>query len=188
MDVLGVLVLAVLMLFGFAIPARGQEMVAEEAMVIAGSEVTEVDLASLKSALDALEEVLVSIQILIARLPVGTPETIAISESMNATLEGMRVSLIGINGTLAQVTGVPSASAVTQIAKVSPKPPVTNSKGAVAGLSDIEDSKAVEGADKSSLAAILNSPQTAVILLAFALLFGIVFFMRRSPEEEAQLA
>lgn len=157
--------------------------------------ISQEELALLKSALDVLGDLLVVMEKMVAAMPQGE-ETIARATEMNAVLEGISLQLVDLNTTLAGT--VVSGS---NLAKEATTPSESKAIGEVAGLSRTDVGSAVQKGSvetvtadtvqeesKSSLTAILNSPQAVIIALVFALIFSVILFMRRSRNEEAQLA
>lgn len=200
-NILGVLFTVGIAIFAIAMPAYGAEemtatkeapvMVAEKAMVPPVATITTEDLATLKSALDGLHDLLVSIDGLVAKLP--KESRVAIAAEMNTTLSAMSSNLVKLNGTLAVATVVPGRN----LAKSALRPVVLKEIGDLAGLSKESSADSVSGVvatkddqNEKSLsllaASLINSPQGALMLIVFAMIFGLIIFLRRSRREEAQ--
>lgn len=204
-NMLGVLLMAVMAVFAVVSPAYGAEgvtaieekpvAVVEKTAIQSTATISTDDLAALKSALDALQKLLSTMEVLIAELPKGTEETRALALGINETLGKMSLNLTALNGTLAVATVIPGKN----FAQAGLKPVVLKDVDKLAGLSIEKDTDSevgmvateeVEKADnRSLLAQAVNSPQGVIILLAFSMIFGVIIFMRRSrAREEAQLA
>lgn len=168
------------------------------------------DLKALKSALDGLQGVIVALNAYVAKLPKNSSERLLLSQKMNATLNSMSASLIALNGTLTGTKTAPPknlvevkpAPIVTQESEVATNPlskpaelgPTLLGDKSVAKSDEVApEVKATEDATKdqgllSSLKNSLNSPPGVIVLVVFAMIFGVVVFMRVSGTKEVHTA
>lgn len=169
--------------------------------------ISQQDLVALKAALDGLQAVVVSLDAYVKKLPKDSKERALIAPKLSATLTQMSLSLVALKGTLAAA----NVSQNTNLVTVKPAPivaekkevavkPITKISENTAGLSSAkstaegavvsEEKTATDNAENqgilSSLKTSLNSPPGVIVLVVFAIIFGVVVFMRVSSKKEAQ--
>ncbi len=181
--------------------------VTSEATKIAVVTFSKEDLVALKAALDGLQGVIVALDAYVAKLPKESNERALIAREMNATLSSMSVNLVALNGTLASANQTPVRNLVElnsapivikkNVSEVSPFSNLEKKGSAMVPEKNVVKEEMVASekitnetsADKgllSSLKSSLNSPPGVIVLIVFAMIFGVVVFMRVSGGKEAQ--
>jgi len=146
------------------------------------------ELAVLKSTLDALQELLTAMEGFVANLPPESPESIVFAESLDASLNGMKFSLLAINGALVG-TAVSGSNLASDVSAKGGEMVGVSDKAAPVGVVESETLASSEKvASRSSISPLLNPSKAVLVFLAFAVIFGIVLFLRKSRSEEVQPA